>query len=69
MSPRSSKREAVFRVFTSFDEENEHEHDRLASLTPLQRWGEFAVLQRRVFGEKWTSEPMVKKVTFETVEW
>lgn len=69
MSSRRSREKAVFRVFASFDEENECEHDRLASLTPLERWREFAVLQQRVWGERWTGEPMVKTATYETVEW
>ena len=69
MSSRGSNRRVVFRVFTSFDEENEHDHERLASLTPIQRWQEFAVLQRRAFGDTWTEEPMVKTATYETVDW
>lgn len=69
MSGCESKRSAVFRLFASFEEENNAEHERLASLTPLQRWQEFAVLQRRAFGDAWTEEPMVKAASVETVDW
>ena len=69
MSSRGCNNKAVFRVFASFDEENDAEHDRLASLTPIQRWDEFAVLQKRAWGESWTSTPMVKTATVESIDW
>ena len=56
-------------VFASFAEENEAEHRRLAKMTPEQRCQEFAILQERQWGKKWTSEPIVKIATFEKVSW
>jgi hypothetical protein len=69
MSARATRDGAVVRVFSSFEEENETEHARWATLTPQERWDELAVLQRRAFGEKWTSEPMVKVARYEAVDW
>lgn len=59
------KRKLKVSVFSSFEDENRAEHRRLASMTPEQRWDEFAVLQERVWGEKWTNTPIEKKVRFE----
>ena len=56
-------------VFHSFAEENRAEYHRRARMTPQERCEEFGVLQARTWGDKWTSEPMVKKATWEKLEW
>ena len=56
-------------VFTSFEEENRAEHRRLRNMTPKERWDELAVLQARVWGDKWLREPMKRVVSIEKVEW
>lgn len=57
------------RVFTSFEEENEAEYHRLAIMTPDERLEEFAVIQERAWGKKWTSEPIKKTASWEKVKW
>lgn len=47
-------------IFHSFEEEAKAEYERLAAMTPFERWAEMAVLQERCWGEKWTKEPMKK---------
>jgi hypothetical protein len=56
-------------IFSSFEEENDAECDRLARMTPTQRLDEFAILQERVWGEKWTREPMRRIASIEKVSW
>jgi hypothetical protein len=67
--PSPGRDEALVRVFVSFDDENETEHRRLASMTPQERMLEFAVLQARRWGEAWGRSPIVKRATWETVSW
>ncbi|MGE5340182.1 MAG: hypothetical protein ACM3SY_01755 [Candidatus Omnitrophota bacterium] len=55
--------------FSSFEEENRAEHRRLAELTPELRLNEFAVLQERVWGIKWTEKAIVKTARIEKVKW
>ncbi len=57
------------RVFHSFDEENLAEHRRRARMTPQERMAEFAVLQERLWGEEWTTKPLVRVATWEKVDW
>lgn len=66
---KKKKRELRVEVFSSFEDENRAEHRRLALLTPMQRMEEFAILQERMWGKKWTEEPMVKIVTIEKLSW
>lgn len=56
-------------VFSSFEEENRAEHRRLADMTPEERCAELAVLQQRLWGELWTSVPMLKTATWEKLAW
>jgi hypothetical protein len=56
-------------VFSSFEEENSAEHLRLAGMTPSQRLDEFALLQKRVWGTRWTEKPMKKIASVERVSW
>lgn len=69
MSKSKPKRSIKVAVFSSFEEENAAEHRRLAKMTPTERWNEMAILQVRVWGKKWTDEPIVKVATWEKVDW
>lgn len=69
MASRLSHQQPAVRIYSSLSVENAAEHARRASLTPLERWREFAVLQRRIWGAKWTSESMVKTASYEVVDW
>lgn len=69
MSNTKQKRVLAVKVFSSFAEENRAEHRRLASLTPAQRLKEFALLQERVWGTKWTKDRIVKTARIEKVVW
>ena len=70
-SPRClMRREIRVQVFSSFEEENEAEHRRLAGMDPQARLREFSVLQKRRWGQAWGSAPMIrKKATWEKVAW
>ena len=69
MAASKPRRNLQISVFSSFEDENEAEHRRLAAMTPKQRWDEFAALQERVWGKKWTSERIVKRASFEKLKW
>lgn len=53
------------RVFSSFEEENRAEHQRLAEMSHDERCAELAVLQERAWGALWTSVPMTKVASWE----
>jgi hypothetical protein len=63
------KRRVKVRIYSSIEEENRAEYERRARMSPTQRWEEFAALQVRQWGKKWTTEPMVRKATWEIVKW
>ncbi len=63
------KRDMAIKVFSSIEEENEAEYRRRAQMTPQERMEEFAILQERAWGDKWTKEPMVKVITYEKISW
>jgi len=63
------KRDMPIEVFSSIEEENLAEYRRRAQMTPGERMEEFAILQERVWGSKWTKEPMVKVIRFEKISW
>ncbi|MCP4221208.1 MAG: hypothetical protein GY765_41665 [bacterium] len=63
------KRDLSIEVFSSLEEENLAEYRRRARMTPMERMEEFAILQERAWGEKWTKEPMVKVISFEKISW
>ncbi|MDQ1351337.1 MAG: hypothetical protein QG657_1639 [Acidobacteriota bacterium] len=67
MLKEKQERVLVMKVFSSFEEENRAEHRRLAALTPYQGLKEFAILQERVWGTKWTRERILKNVRIEKV--
>ena len=57
------------KMFSSLEEENRFERQRLAQMTPEERCREFAILQERVWGSDWTSKPMTKIASYETLSW
>jgi len=63
------KRNMPIEVFSSIEEENLAEYRRRASMTPMERMEEFAILQERMWGDKWTKEPMVKVIRFGKTSW
>jgi len=69
MSNKKQDRVLSVKRFSSFEEENRAEHRRLAALTPNQRLKEFAILQERVWGTKWTGEGIKKTAEVEKVTW
>jgi hypothetical protein len=64
---RTAKR--TITVFNSFAEENRAECRRMARMTPKQRFDEFVIIQERLWGDKWTKEPMKKIAWYEKVKW
>ena len=56
-------------VYSSFEEENRAERLRCARMTPSQRLDEFAVLQERAWGDRWTKKPMKRIASVEKVPW
>ncbi len=63
------RRNMSIEVFSSIEEENLAEYRRRAQMTPMERLKEFAILQERAWGDKWTKEPMVKVISYEKVPW
>ncbi|MCX6584017.1 MAG: hypothetical protein NT166_27910 [Candidatus Aminicenantes bacterium] len=63
------KRNMPIEVFSSLEEENLAEYRRRAQMTPMERMKEFAILQERFWGAKWTKEPMVKVIRYEKISW
>lgn len=62
---KNSDRKTRVKIFSSFEEENKQEYERRKNMTYEERRREFAILQERRWGAKWTSKPIEKKVTFE----
>ncbi len=69
MANTKQNRVVSVRKFSSFEEENRAEHRRLAALTYEQRLKEFAILQERVWGKKWTEGEILKTARIEKVAW
>ena len=63
------KRVLSIRVFNSFEEESKTEYNRRANQSSKERMREFAVLQERCWGKKWTQNRLEPVVTFEEVAW
>ena len=66
---KTSGNKRCLTVFSSFQEENNSEHLRLAKMTPIQRLDEFALLQERLWGKKWTHSRMIRTVKVEKLDW
>lgn len=56
-------------VYGSFAEEAEAENLRRSKQSPQERIHEFAILQERCWGEKWTHQALSREITFEIVRW
>ena len=69
MKRRPDRENPQVRVFGSFEEENEAEHQRLAAMSHDERMQEFAVLQARRWGEDWGRRPIEKRATWERLSW
>jgi hypothetical protein len=69
MSKTKQKRVLAVKMYSSFEEENQSEHRRLATMTPDQRLKEFAILQEHVWGVRWIEDRMVKIASIEKVPW
>lgn len=69
MKKKPEESPKIFAVFHSFEEENEAEYRRRALMTPEERLSEFGRIQTRVWGKKWTKEPMKKIAFAEWVNW
>jgi hypothetical protein len=69
MNRKSYVKKKILKVFFSLEEENDDEHRRLAKMSPGMRLQEFAALQERVWGRKWTHDPMVRTVKIEKIKW
>ena len=63
------QRNTDVRVFSSFEEENAAEHQRLAEMSPEERMREFAVLQARRWGKSWGQKPMKMRAIWERLGW
>ncbi len=57
------------RVFHSFEDENEAEHQRRAAMTHDERMREFAVLRARRWGRDWGRLPIERQASWEQVSW
>lgn len=66
---RSKSEEKVVRVYSSFEEENAAEHQRLAAMSHHERMSEAAILQARRWGESWGLTPIVKTASWERLAW
>ena len=63
------KKNLNIKIFSSFEEEAEAEYKRRAEQSPQERMKEFAILQERCWGEKWTNSKIEHVVSFEEVTW
>lgn len=64
-----NKGNKAVKIFGSFEEEEKAESQRRSAMTVSDRLEEFAVIQERVWGDKWTRTPIARKVSFEKVKW
>ena len=67
--PKSASEEKSVRVYSSFEEENEAEHRRLAAMSHRERIGEAAILQSRRWERSWGLTPIVKTASWERLAW
>jgi len=63
------KRNLTIKVYDSFEQEEKAETQRRSKKTPRECLDEFGILQKRVFGEDWHQQKMVRTITFEQVTW
>jgi hypothetical protein len=63
------KKDKRVEFFFSFEEENQAEYLRRKKMSIEERIKEFSALQERAWGKNWTSVPVVKSATYESVSW
>ena len=61
--------EKIVKIYTSFEEQENADIARRSAMTIQERLDEFAIIQQRVWGKAWTDEPIMKKVSFEFLDW
>ena len=61
--------EKIIKFFASHEDAERAEIKRRESMSFQERLNEFAVIQQRAFGEKWTGTPIKKVVSYELLEW
>jgi hypothetical protein len=66
---KSASGEKVVRVYSSFEDENLAEHQRLAAMSHHERISEAAILQSRRWGESWGLTPIVRTASWERLAW
>ena len=64
-----TNRNLNIKVFSSCEEEEAAEYKRRSMQTPKERLEEFAILQERCWGEKWTNSKIEHVVSYEKVDW
>ena len=63
------KRNLTIKFYDTFEQEEKAETQRRSEKTSKECLDEFVILQRRVFGENWHQQKMVRTITFEKVMW
>jgi len=63
------KRNLTIKVYDSFEQEEKAETQRRSKKTSKECLDEFVILQRRVLGDNWCRQKMVRTITFEKVTW
>ena len=61
--------EKVVKIYNSFQAAETANSSRLSLMSIEDRLKEFAVIQQRAWGKRWTETAIVKKITFEDVQW
>jgi hypothetical protein len=56
-------------IFNSFKDANTAEHKRCAYMSPKQRWDELAILQKRVWGSRWSRGKIKRIASYEKLRW
>lgn len=63
------KRNLSIQFFDSFEDEAKAEYQRRSEQTETERMLEFAILQERCWGPKWTKSKIQHLVSFEELSW
>ena len=61
--------EKVVKIYDSFQAAEAANSSRLSRMSIEDRLKEFAIIQQRVWGKLWTETAIVKKITFEDIQW
>ena len=55
--------------FSSFNSSNSADHIRWCNMSPKQRWDELAIIQKRVWGSRWTRGKIKRTASYEKLDW